>query len=181
MKKLILFALAFCFILPLSAQIKVISFKKLQPFLPAKEIEGFKRNKPTGETQTVMGFSTSQASVNYEKLQKETDTAFVQVSYKFTIQDVILYPIMLAQFNMYQQNYERETETGYEKAYALKDKFPGKISVNSSDYKSCKIEAGIGNRFYITGECDGSDDVKLLESLLLTIDFDKLILVESDK
>lgn len=181
MKQALLIVLLFAFILPVSAQVKVISFKKLQPFLPAKEVSGFKRNKPTGETQTVMGFSTSQASVRYEKIQKDTDTAFSPVSYEFQIQDVSLYPMMLAQFTMYQQDYERETETGFEKAYTLKGKYPGKLSVENGEYKNCHIEAAVGNRFYLTAKCEGSDDLKILEDLLLSIDYEKLLTIEADK
>lgn len=181
MRKLIFLALIFCFIVPLSAQVKVVSFQKLQQFLPAKEIKGFKRNKPVDETQTVSGISISQASVTYEKIQKINEAGFTPASYKFTIQDASVFPEMLEQYATFVKGYENETEVGYEKGIMLKGKYPAKLSGSSPDDKNCRIETGIGKRFLVSAECDGGEGAKFLESMLSTIDFNKLLLVKADK
>lgn len=181
MKKLILLALVFCFIMPVSAQVKVVSFQKLQQFLPAKEITGYKRNKPVDETQTVSGFSITQASVTYEKIQKSGIPNFEPASYKFTIQDVSLMPAMLDEVANIKKGEKRETEVGFEKGLMLKGKYLAKLSGGSEDDKNCRIETGIGKRFYVTAECEGGDGAKFLETMLSTIDFNKLSAVKADK
>jgi len=181
-KKVFLVFLLFVICGPVFPQIKVVSFKKLQQFLPSVELKGFTRQKPTGMTQNTMGMATSQSSVEYapKPPEKETDSANT-ASIKITIQDATLMPYMLAQFAMLQQGYESESESGYEKALTVQNKYPGKLSCQTGDYKSCKIEFGVMNRFLLQLEGSNFSDPALLYQLIDKMDLENLAKVEADK
>jgi len=66
MKSFVVLFLAFLILAPAAqSQTKVVHFKKLQEYLPSMEMKGFERKKPTGQTQTAMGMTSSEAKVRY--------------------------------------------------------------------------------------------------------------------
>jgi len=163
-------------IVSLDAQIKTVHFKKLQECLPSKDFKGFKREKPTGSTQTSMGMSTSEASVRYVSIPKDS-MAEVQteptISLEAKINDMVMMPYALMPFSM-QQDFENETEDGYEKSVKVLGKYIGREEARKGDSKSCHTTFGIANRFLVEVQASGTDDVKLLEQLLNGMDLAKL-------
>lgn len=150
-------------------QQKVVHFKKLQSFLPTKAIEGYTRGKPTGSTQKNMGFSTSEAEVRYEKA---TDTMTYSIEIK--IVDMSLFPYAAWAMAYQQMDYENETEDGYEKTVTVAKNYKGMEKASTGDYKSCSLNFAVGNRFHVTMEASGLDDVKMLYSLVDAMDLEKL-------
>ena len=164
------------------AQPKIVGFKKLQLFLPGIELPGFERNKPTGRTQTVMGMTTSEASVEYasKSTGNENDTV-PHIQIQIRIQDVTFMPYVLVAFSMMQQGNESETESGYEKAVSVKTVYPGKITAQTGEYKNCKIEFGVANRFLVQLEASNTSDPLILNKLIDKMDLENLAKVEADK
>ncbi len=160
----------------LSAQTKTIHFKKLQECLPAKDLAGFQREKPTGTTQTSMGMSTSEARVRYQSVPKDTSANAPEeptVSIEAKISDMVMMPYALMQFSM-QQDFENETEDGYEKSVKVLGKYAGREEARKGDSKSCHVMFGVANRFLVDVEANGTDDLKLLEQTLNAMDLAKL-------
>lgn len=151
-----------------SGQTKAVHFKKLQEFLPTTELKGFERKKPTGQTQTTMGMTTSEAKVRYvtkeaeQEVQDETET--IQQSIEISISDMSGIPYGQMAAMAYQQDFENETENGYEKSVVVKKSFRGKESVESGDYKRCALEFAAG-RFIIKMEASNTDSIAVLHKL----------------
>ena len=184
MKRLSLVLLALASVVAiLSAQPKAVHFKKLQEFLPTKAPAGFERKKPSGQTQTVMGMTTSEATVRFtgtktEKVKNETtgqmEEQSVEMTLEATISDISLVPFAAAAYMMQTGDYENETEDGYEKSIVHKN-FRGKESVSSSeDNKKCELELFVVNRFLIKLRAENTADIKSLYALLDNIDLAKL-------
>lgn len=171
-----LFAFLSCFV-TLQAQVKVVSFKKLQEFLPQGEIQGFNREKPTGSTQTIMGITNSEAKVIYRKNSEDGNGITVTTQ----IMDATFNPYMLLQFNI-ATGYENETENGYEKSTVVKEKYPGRLSVTKSEgWATCKTEFGVMNRFFVSVQVEGTDDVKMIDKIISMMALDKLEVAQPDK
>jgi hypothetical protein len=177
-----------CFVLALvvltgsvsPAQVKAVHFKKLQEFLPAKEIKNFKRLKPSGTTQTNMGMSTSEAEVRYESVQSDTVVASEAnllsspKSIGIKISDMIAMPYAAMAFQM-QPESESETEDSSQKTVLIKGKYKGQEEIQKGEnYKSCKISFGVVNRYIVNLELSGTDDIKILYTIIDTMDFDGL-------
>lgn len=176
---LLLFILGIMVSFPLQGQMKAVHFKKLQEFLPSAEIPGFERKKPTGQTQTSMGMTTSEAKVRYvtqskEEEEAQEETAEPQKAIEITISDMggIPYGSMVAM--AYQQEFDNETEDGYEKSVVVQGSYKGKESVRMEDYKSCELEFAVGNRFVVKMQASNTDDVNLLHSLTASMNLAKL-------
>ena len=60
---------------------QVVDFKDLQQFLPQGELDGYVRGKMSGETSTIMGFTSSWAEVAYSA---RTDKNRAGISIKIT-------------------------------------------------------------------------------------------------
>ncbi|MDP3830748.1 MAG: hypothetical protein Q8Q47_05735 [Ignavibacteriaceae bacterium] len=159
---LLVFMSAFC----LLAQQKAVHFKKLQEFLPAKEIQGWQRSKPTGSTNTIAGMATSVATVQYEDKSVSENQLTPLKSMEISITDVSFTPFVLMAFNML-QGYESETENGYEKGLTIKERLKGKVEVRTeSENKSVDLQLAIGECFLLTIHLDGSDDFTFIEKIL---------------
>jgi len=150
-------------------QQKVVHFKKLQSFLPTKAIEGYTRSKPTGSTQKNMGFSSSEAEVRYEKV---TDSITYSIEVK--IVDMSLIPYGAWAMAYQQMDFENETEDGYEKTVTVAKNYKGIEKASTGEYKSCSLNFAVGNKFHVTMEANGLDDVKMLYSLVEAMDLEKL-------
>ncbi|MCK6615914.1 MAG: hypothetical protein L6Q47_16895 [Ignavibacteriaceae bacterium] len=175
MKAKLLFILFFVSVFA-QAQNPVINFKKLQTFLPEMVITDFTRSKPEGMTQTAMGISTSEASVVYNS--DKPDSAGNTISVEVTISDNIFNPYVVMQFTMLGENYESESEDGYEKFTKIAGKYPGKISVTSTDFKSCQLDFAVGSRILVSLRCNGSDDIALLNKLVNSMKLDELAVLQ---
>ncbi|MEW6062140.1 MAG: hypothetical protein AB1600_09405 [Bacteroidota bacterium] len=160
---------AFLFVSAQEQQQKVVHFKKLQSFLPTTTLPGYMRGKPTGSTQKNMGFSSSEASVRYEKA---TDSTTYSIEIK--IVDMSLIPYAAWAMAYQQMDFENETEDGYEKSVTVAKKYKGIEKANTGDYESCSLNFAVGNRFHVEMEASGLDDVKILYSLVDAMDLDKL-------
>ena len=155
------------------AQAKVVHFKKLQECLPTKELTGLKRNKPTGTTQTSMGMSTSEAAVRYATEATEDTTPVQSRSIEIKIADMVMIPYALMAFG-YQQDYENESEEGYQKSVLVLKKYKGMEEGKTGDSKSSKISFGVANRYIVTIDTYGFPDNKILYTLVDAMDLDKL-------
>jgi len=157
------------------SQTKAVHFKKLQEFLPSADVKGFERKKPTGQTQSAMGMTTSEAKVRYvTKPASENDTGYVEQSIEITLSDMSGIPYAAMAMMQYQQDFENETEDGYEKSVTVKSAYKGKESARTGDYKSCELEFMVGNRFMFKLRGDGFSDTQILVKLVETVDFAKL-------
>lgn len=160
----------------LNAQPKTVHFKKLQEFLPAS-IAGFERQKPTGRTQTIMGMSTSEASVSFTGTRKDTVTLSpeegsgkqvqdIDVTFDITITDISLAPFLAAAYMMQTGDYENETEEGYEKSIMYKN-YRGKESVTTTDYsKQCEVELLVGMKFMVKVRGSNMNELQVLRAIL---------------
>jgi hypothetical protein len=163
-----------------TAQVKAVHFKKLQEFLPAKEIKNFKRLKPSGTTQTNMGMSTSEAAVRYESTQVDTVTTSEGTvvappkSIEIKISDMLSMPYAAMAFQM-QPESESETEESSQKTLMIKGKYKGQEEIQKGENnKSCKISFGVANRYIVNLELNGVDDAKILYDILDMINLDGL-------
>lgn len=183
MKKFIVLVMCLAMTVPLTAQQKAVHFKKLQAFLPTKAPAEFTRQKPTGQTQSALGMTTSEAKVTLTRSAKdsvkndetgEMEERSVTITLEVTISDVSLIPFAAAAYMMQTGDFENETEEGYEKSITVKN-FRGKETVtNTPDNKRCGIELFVGNRFLVKLQGESTSDVKLLYALLDQIDLAKL-------
>ena len=159
-------------------QQKVVHFKKLQEFLPSQEVPGFKRTKPIGSTQTAMGMTTSEASVRFVKAAMDT---IPEENIEIKISDMALMPFAAWAMMYQQQDYERETEEGYEKTVLVKKNFKGIEKSQTGDSKSCSLTFAVGSRFNVSLEASGFSDAKILAGLVENMDLDKLSKTEGEK
>lgn len=176
---MILFVLAFISSATLFGQSQVVHFKKLQEFLPSADVPGFERKKPTGETQTAMGMTTSEAKVRYvtkrvERENVEEEIMEAEKSIEITITDMSGIPFGNMAAMQFQQEFENESEDGYEKSVVVKKNYKGKEAAQTGDYKSCSLEFAVGNRFVVKFQGNNTDDVKILHSLANGMDLAKL-------
>lgn len=158
------------------AQQKVVSFRKIKEFLPNIELQGFERRKPEGNTQTVMGMSTSEATVRYTSKDTTGNENIQSVEINIKIADMSAIPGAALAFS-YMQDYEKETENGYEKSTTVNKVYKGREKVNSGDSKSCEVEFAVGQRFFVTISMHGSDNIKMIYKLIDSIklaDLEKL-------
>jgi hypothetical protein len=151
-----------------TAQQKVVHFKKLQEFLPTKDVPGFKRGKPSGQTSAAMGMATSEASIRYLKEGKDEQSIEVKVA------DVSAIPFGLAAMSaaqLAQGDFENETEQGYEKSTSVAG-YRGTEEVRKGNTSSCKVALVVGNRFMVevsgTGFADPANLRSLAESMKLS-------------
>jgi len=167
------------------AQQKVVHFKTLQEFLPTMTLPGWERSKPRGSTQSALGLSTSEASVSYSGKRKEKQevedeagkkrTEEVEVGTEITVKitDISLVPFAAMAF-AFQQDFENETEDGYEKSVTIKKSFKGVEKAQKGDSKSCELNIQVANRFLVEIRGTGFDDVQLLHKLAESMDLAKL-------
>ncbi|MDK9700748.1 MAG: hypothetical protein OEM52_11440 [bacterium] len=161
-------AMSFVTFAQTETEAKVISFKKLQEYLPTAAPDGFTRSKPTGTTANAMGYAVSEATVNFVKPEQDTIpeiTLTAKIIDMSTMQYAALASVALVDF-------EQETETGYEKTVKIKS-WRGIERVNH-DAKSCELTLFSANRFVITLESSNTDELKPLYKLLDGIDIVKL-------
>lgn len=149
--------------LPSVAQPQVYHFKELQRFLPKDDFGPYRREKPTGETSSMMGFSTSWAQVVY---QFDTDTSKSSISVKIT--DMLSIPSYMSLTG----DIDKETETGYEKTVLYRN--IRILETYDSASKSGKLQLPVASRFLV--EITGSrvESTRSLYDLLDMTDLEGL-------
>lgn len=177
LKKILL--LLTIFAVTIAAQEKIVHFKKLQEFLPKHEVQKFKRQKPTGSTQTVMGYTVSIAEVAYNEEIPETDYETQPRVVSVKISDALLYQAGLMAYLML-QDYESETENGYEKSYVVDGKYRGILRVSNTDFKDANLTFVVGQRFLVEVDVDNSDNVEFALSFINNINFEKLAVLKGE-
>jgi len=142
-------------------------------------LENFTRQKPLGSTQTVMGFTSSYAEVNYEQVTPENSENFKPISIRFKLTDATLYPAMLMGFMML-SDFDTEDENGYEKSMLVKEKYKGILKVSNGEYKNLNLTFAIVNRFLIEIDAENTDSLELAQTLIDNIDFQKLEVLQPE-
>jgi len=141
---------------------KTVHFKKLQEYLPKIDLPGFTKGKPGGESSAVMGMSSSEATLTYQKGDgDEAPTIEVKIA------DMAGVPFaqMGAQV-MGAIEFENETDTGYEKSIKVQG-YTGTEKVDrSEDNKSAEIMLFVGGRFTVELQSRGTSEAALLHKLL---------------
>jgi hypothetical protein len=146
---------------PNAKPVDPVSFRDLQDVLP--ELSGWERGKPTGERMTAP-VNFSEASVTHTK-----DDATISTK----ITDSALNQLLVAPFAMFLAgNYERETESGYEKSIKVGDQ-PGFEKWDTED-KSGELTVIVNKRFIVAIEGRGIDNAKVLHEVLDKTDLTKL-------
>lgn len=149
------------------AQPQVVSFKDLEQLLPQVDFPNFTRGKPTGETSTMMGFSTSWAQVTY---RAATDSVDGKVSVKIT--DMLNIPSYMSIASAVNTELDHETGTGYEKTVAYKDMKV--LETYDSTSREAKLQLTLMSRFLIEISAEGIDDPKTLYEFLDKTDLEGL-------
>ena len=140
----------------------VVNFKQLQGFLPKADLAGYTKGKPGGETTSVMGMSSSEATLNYEKSAGGT----IEVK----IADTAGVPMAALGMGMIgMTEYENETENGYDKSIKVQG-FPGTEKVERGEYKSAEISIVVAKRFMVELKCVDCDDIANLKKLVEGMD-----------
>jgi hypothetical protein len=144
-------------------QQKAVSFKKLQEFLPKIDLSDFTRGKPGGETSSMMGMSTSEATVRYEGKKGGDEAPSIEVK----ISDMAGVPFAQLGMSMITgQEFETETEHGYEKSVKIQG-FPGTERVETNEEsKESHLQILVGNRFMVEFDGMGTSDATLLHKLV---------------
>jgi hypothetical protein len=153
---------------PALAQQAVVNFKTLQQFLPAVELAGYMRGKPTGETASAMGMATSQATVVYTRQAPPSPDASPPT---ITVTIADMSGTGLGAFALLAQGMggeiSQETEHGYTKSITVRNQYKGtEEATTTPDDKSSKITLFVGSRFMVTLEGYQTDQVALLHKLL---------------
>jgi len=141
--------------------VEPVNFHELQASFA--DLPGWEKMKPTGETMTAP-FKVSSAGVRYKKGDAEIRVKITDSAYN---------ALMLVPFSwVSNMGYEKETETGYEKAVKVAG-FPGleKWNTESKDGELTLV----ANKRYIV-ELEGNDigDPKVLHSLAEAMTLSKL-------
>jgi hypothetical protein len=141
--------------------VEPVSFRELIALLPS--VDGWEQEKPTGERMTSpVGFS--QAEARYSKgdasiTVKITDSGFNQLL-------LTPYAMFLA------AGYERESSDGHEKSTKVNGQ-PGWEKWNSES-RDGEVNALVGNRFLVTIDGHGIEDVKQLHDVAGRMDMNRL-------
>jgi len=149
-----------------ATQQKAVHFKKLQEFLPEK-ITGFDPDKPQGSSSTVMGMSTSEASIEFTN---ESGDQLIEIK----ISDISGMPHAGMAMAYQGMDYENEDENGYEKTITLDSGYKAIEKAQTTGYLSCELELILGGRFSINISGKGFSDAKILHEVMKDIDLKKL-------
>jgi hypothetical protein len=149
---------------PTPAQQTVVNFRTLQTFLPTAEVPGFVRRKPTGQTSSAMGMTSSEAKVVYERqAEQEEGTPTITV----TVTDLAGNPGAGFAAMGFAMEVSEETDEGYRKTIKVQNQYKGlEEATTTPENKSCHISVLVGNRFIVNLEGYLTDQAALLHKLL---------------
>jgi hypothetical protein len=127
------------------------------------DLDGWEKMKPTGESMTAP-FKVSNAAVRYKKGDAEIRVKITDSAYN---------ALMLVPFSFVSNmGYEKETETGYEKAVKVAG-FPGLEKWNTAS-KDGELTLVANKRYIVELEGDDIDDTKVLHQLAESMTLGKL-------
>jgi hypothetical protein len=139
------------------AEQATVNFKDLQKFLPTADIPGFTKGKPGGQTSSMMGMSTSEATLTYHKGDE---------SIEVKISDMAGIPFAsMGAAMMGATEFENQTENGYEKSIKIQG-FGGTEKVETGEDKSAEINLFVAKRFMIELHGHGIGDAALLRKII---------------
>ena len=149
------------------SKIEPVDFRELKALLPEK-LSDLNRSSATGEKTSAFGIKVSEAEADYE------DDDGQRLSIKIMDMASMKKMVMMAQFGWMMSDFDRETDTGYEKTMTFKG-YKGFEKYDTESERG-EINLFIGERFVV--EVNGSDigmqdmkkaldrlDLKKLESL----------------
>jgi hypothetical protein len=146
---------------PNAKPVDPVGFRDLQGVLP--ELSGWERDKPRGERMT--------APVNFSEASVTHTRGDATISTKIT--DSALNQLLIAPFAMFLAgNYERETDSGYEKSIKVGDQL-GFEKWDNED-KSGELTVIVNKRFIVAIEGRDIDNAKVLHEVLDKTDLRKL-------
>jgi hypothetical protein len=138
-----------------------VSFRDLQASFA--DLDGWEKMKPTGESMTAP-FKVSTAGVRYKKGDAEIRVKITDSAYN---------ALMLVPFSwVSNMGYEKETETGYEKAVKVAG-FPGLEKWNTES-KNGELTLVASKRYIVELEGDDIGDPKVLHQLAESMALGKL-------
>ncbi len=141
--------------------VEPVSFRELEAALG--DISGWKKGRPTGERMT-SPVTYSEAKVTYTNGDAELDAQISDSAFN----QLILAPAAM----MLNSGYEKETDSGYEKATKI-DGNPALEKWNGED-KSGELTVLVNNRFIVQLEGRNLRDAGVLHSAAGAIDLKKL-------
>jgi hypothetical protein len=147
----------------------VVNFKTLQTYLPKIDLAGFTKGKVQGSSATMMGMSTSEASLRYAK---ESGDASISIEVKIVDGAGTGFMAMGAAM-MGMTQFSNETENGYEKSVKYQG-FSGTEKVEKGEGASAEITLFVASRFVVTLEANGTGDIALLKKLLDSMNLGEL-------
>jgi hypothetical protein len=167
------FSIVLLFSISAIAQPQIVDFKKLQQFLPQDNFGNYLPEKPTGETSTMMGFSTSWAQVNY---RSSIDSSTVSVK----ITDLLNIPSYMSTAPSTNGRIVHSTPVGYDETVMYKG-LKVTETYDSTSHQA-KLETYFANRFLLEINVEDISDPNILYGLLNKINLDGLItLVQPSK
>jgi hypothetical protein len=134
-----------------------VNFKDLQKFLPTVDLSGFTKGKPGGQTSTMLGMSSSEATLMYRKGDENIEV-------KITDMAGVPFASMGAAI-IGATEFENQTENGYEKSIKIQG-FGGSEKVETGEYKSAEINVFVAKRFVVNLQARGIGDAALLHKLI---------------
>jgi len=150
-----------------AAQPQIVNFRELQQFLPQANFQDYIRGKTDGETSTMMGFTTSWASVIYSS---HPDSNKAMISIKIT--DMLNIPSYMSIPPSSSTSPNQATGTGYRKTVSY-----GGLSVietYDSTLHQAKLQLTVATRFLVEINGDSVADSSVLYSFLGKTDIDGL-------
>jgi len=144
------------------AQPQMIGFRQLQQYLPKGDVDGFRHGKLSGESSSMMGFSTSWAQADYVD-STNNSTASVKIT------DMVNLPSYMSMSPSITGDVDRETRTGYEKTVM----YQGVRVLENFDTLShqAKLQTLVARRFLIEITGTNMSGVRSLYAILDMTDF----------
>ncbi len=147
-----------------AAPVEPVNFRTLKALLP-KELPGLKRKSAEGSKSSAMGIRVSQAEATYEN--ENGGTIHIQIMDMGSMKDMV----GMATAGWAMAEYDRETDTGYERTI----KYKGFRAMEEWDNEahSGKMSVLVANRFVV--EVSGDNvDMKTIKAAMDKIDLKKL-------
>jgi hypothetical protein len=153
-----------------ASPVEPVNFRTLKALLP-KELPGMKRTSAEGSKTSAMGVKVSQAEATYTN--KDGGTIHIQIMDMGSMKDMV----GMAMAGWAMAEYDRETDTGYERTLDYK----GNKAMEEWDNeaKSGKISVLVANRFVVEVEGDGVD-MRTIKAALDKIDLKKLASMKNE-
>lgn len=150
---------------PSFAQPQVLNFRQLEQFLPQGNFGNYEAEQPTGETSTMMGFSTSWAQVEHRS-PADSSAVFSRIT------DLLNIPSYLSMIPSLNGDSVRSTPAGYEKRISYKGL--NVIETYDSITHQAKLETFFANRFLLEITGAGINNPSILYELLDKVNLDGL-------